>query len=119
MPHLRRYSTVHLQLGEKLTPEWTRRPFPRRWEEFEAIVTEWLELVWPDWKCPHCGHQFWQVLEAVRLDSATQWPIADGSSFGAYPIVPVACVWCGQVTPILLFSIFEPQGPTANEPQDS
>jgi hypothetical protein len=116
VPYFRRYSVPHLQLGEDLSPEWTKRPFPSSWDEFEATVVEWLELVWPDWKCPHCGHQFWQVLEAVRLDSAMSWPIAEGSSYGAYPVVPVACSWCRQVTPVLLFSIFESPPPADKEP---
>lgn len=107
MPHFERFSTANLKRGEQLFPDWTKRPFPSSWGEFEATVIEWLELAWPDWKCPHCSHEFWQVLEAVRLDSAVSWPIAESSSFGSYPIVPVACTWCKQVTPVLLFSIFE------------
>jgi hypothetical protein len=117
MPHFRRYSADHVQRGELLFPEWTRRPFPSSWETFEATVIEWLELVWPDWKCPHCGHQFWYVLEPVRLDSALAWPIAGGSTYGVYPVAPVACSWCKQVTPILLLPIFEPPPPSALEPK--
>jgi hypothetical protein len=108
MPHLQQYSAAHIQLGEKLLPEWTKRPFPSSWEAFEATVIEWVELVWPDWSCPHCDHKFWQVLEAVKLESASAWPIGEGSSFGSYPVVPISCVWCRQLTPILLYSIFEP-----------
>jgi hypothetical protein len=117
MPHFRQFSVAHVQLGEKLLPEWTKRPFPSSWEEFEAVLIEWVELVWPDWECPHCGHKFWQALEAVRLESAVAWPIKADSNYGAYPVVPVACTWCQQATPILLFSIFEPPSTAANKPE--
>lgn len=107
MPHFREYKGAHLQIGEMLIPDWTKRPFPTSWDEFEAAVIDWVNLVWPEWSCPHCKHRFWSVLEAVRLDSAVAWPIKDDSSHGAYPVVPVACSWCGQTTPILLLRIFE------------
>jgi len=121
VPSFREFSAAHIQIGERLFPEWTRRPFPRSWEEFEATVNEWLQIAWgADWRCPHCSHRFWIVLEAVRWDSAVAWPIGENSSYGVYPIVPVTCAWCRQITPVLLSAIFEkPDGATAEPEGDS
>ena len=107
MPHLRQYSGGHVQSGEELVAQWEKRPFPTTWEDFEAAVIEFVVMAWPNWSCPHCKHRFWNVLEPVKLESSVAWPIKEGSTYGTYPVVPVACTWCHQVTPILLLSIFD------------
>jgi hypothetical protein len=117
VPHFKAFSAADIQAGEHLDPGWTLLPFPRNWDELEGGVNKYLDAVWPDWRCPHCKHRFWAVLEPVRLESATAWPIKANSNYGAYPVVPVVCTWCKQVTPILLFSIFEAAAGAVNEPE--
>jgi len=118
MPDYREFSPADMQRGEQLRPEWTKLPFPQSWKELEVGVNQWLQVVWgPDWKCPHCGHRFWFVLEGVAFGSAQAWPIPDTSSLGSYPVVPVACAWCRQATPILLLSIFESPATEADNPE--
>jgi len=121
VPDYRRYSKIPLEEGESLSaPGWTKLPFPKSWDELDAGVVQWLEMVWgPEWRCPHCKHRFWSVLEAVRLDSASAWPVAEDSFLGVYPVVPVVCAWCRQITPVLLFTIFERPESTDSTTSDS
>lgn len=119
MPDYIEFSADDLERGERLAVEWTKLPFPQSWEELEAGVNQWLRLVWgPDWRCPHCHHRFWSVYEPIRLSSAPAWPIAEDSSYGVYPAIPVACAWCRQAYPVLLLSIFEPPPTTENRAAD-
>jgi len=109
MPSFERYVEDSSDEERLFPPEWTKLPFPQSWEKFERGVDQWLGVAWgPDWKCPQCGHRFWMVLEPILLGAATSWPGRERPNSGAYPAVPVACAWCMQITPVLLFTIFEP-----------
>jgi len=103
--------------------DWTPLPFPQTWDELHAGVLAWLDKAWgPDWHCPHCGNGRWIIAEAAILDSARRWPIAEGSSFGVYPAIPVACSRCRDMSLIHAFSIFErpaDQVPKVQAPEES
>lgn len=108
MPNFKRYLDEVRDGDQVMVPDWTKLPFPKSWEEFERGVDSWLDVAWgPDWRCPHCGTRFWMLLEPVALKAASAWPGKYGENRGYYPTVPVACVHCTQVTPILLTRIFE------------